>query len=59
MPLRCGPPSRLLSAAIPSSKDGCLLQLGITIGQVGLFSMSAHAWACHFFMMSVSACWLV
>jgi hypothetical protein len=28
---------------IPSSKDGCLLQSGITIGQVGLYFVPALA----------------
>jgi hypothetical protein len=41
--------------AIPSSKDGCLLQSGIAIGQVGLYSMPVPTSVCFFIMMPVSA----
>jgi hypothetical protein len=30
----------------PSSKDECVLQLGLAIGEVGFYSTSMIAWAC-------------
>jgi hypothetical protein len=56
MSLLWEPPPRFPPAIVPSSMDGCLLQFGITISQVGLYSMSAHVWVCFFVVMPVSAC---
>jgi hypothetical protein len=40
--------------AIPSIKDGCLMQSGMSVGQVGLYPISVLAWACFFVVMLVS-----
>jgi hypothetical protein len=50
------PPPRLPLAAVLSSKDGRLLQSGIAISQVGLYSVSVLAWACFFVVTPISAC---
>jgi hypothetical protein len=56
MSLRWEPPQRLPLATVPSSKDGCLLQLGIAISQVGLYFVSVPALICFFVMTPISAC---
>jgi hypothetical protein len=50
---RESPPQSSLVTVL-SSKDGCLLQLGIFVSQVGLYPMSALAWACFFVVMPIS-----